>query len=90
MVRTPTIYLEYQIPNLFSNSLEYLELEDSISKEKQALLEEFERRKKARSINVSTDDGEVKRNLRQLGEPICIFGEGPAERRNRLREILSW
>lgn len=87
-VRIATIDLEYQ--NLSPNSLEYLELEDSISKEKQALLEEFERRKKARSINVSTDDGEVKRNLRQLGEPICIFGEGPAERRNRLRELLSW
>lgn len=67
-----------------------MELEESISKEKQALLEEFERRKKARSINVSTDDAEVKRNLRQLGEPICLFGEGPADRRNRLRDILSW
>lgn len=66
-----------------------MELEDSISKDKQALLEEFERRKKARSINVSTDDAEVKRNLRQLGEPICLFGEGPAERRARLKDILS-
>ncbi|KAF2904969.1 hypothetical protein ILUMI_01212 [Ignelater luminosus] len=70
-------------------SNEYMELEETISKEKQALLEEFERRKKARSINVSTDDAEVKRNLRQLGEPICLFGEGPADRRNRLRDILS-
>ncbi|XP_045461463.1 U4/U6 small nuclear ribonucleoprotein Prp4 [Harmonia axyridis] len=68
---------------------EYMELEDAMSRDKQALLEEFERRKKARSINVSTDDAEVKRNLRQLGEPICLFGEGPAERRSRLREILS-
>lgn len=68
---------------------EYLELEESMARDKQALLEEFERRKKARSINVSTDDGEVKRNLRQLGEPICLFGEGPAERRSRLRDILS-
>lgn len=59
------------------------------SKDKAALLEEFERRKKARQINVSTDDAEVKRNLRQLNEPICLFGEGPAERRNRLRKILS-
>jgi hypothetical protein len=24
-----------------------------------------------------------------LGEPICLFGEGPAERRNRLRELLG-
>lgn len=68
---------------------EYMELEEAMSRDKQALLEEFERRKKARSINVSTDDGEVKRNLRQLGEPICLFGEGPAERRSRLRDILS-
>lgn len=66
-----------------------MELEDHMSKDKQALLEEFERRKKARSINVSTDDAEVKRNLRQLGEPICLFGEGPAERRSRLKDILS-
>ncbi|XP_022201719.2 U4/U6 small nuclear ribonucleoprotein Prp4 [Nilaparvata lugens] len=68
---------------------EYMELEDEISRDKQALLEEFERRKKARQVNVSTDDSEVKRNLRQLGEPICLFGEGPAERRSRLRELLS-
>ncbi|KAL1505929.1 hypothetical protein ABEB36_005377 [Hypothenemus hampei] len=68
---------------------EYMELEEAMSRDKQALLEEFERRKKARSINVSTDDGEVKRNLRQLGEPICLFGEGPADRRSRLRDILS-
>lgn len=69
--------------------LEYMELEDAMSRDKQALLEEFERRRKARSINVSTDDAEVKRNLRQLGEPICLFGEGPADRRSRLRDILS-
>lgn len=52
------------------------------------LLEEFERRKRARAIAVSTDDAEVKKDLRQLGEPICLFGEGPAERRLRLRELL--
>ncbi|CAB0038420.1 unnamed protein product [Trichogramma brassicae] len=70
-------------------SNEYMELEASMSKDRQALLEEFERRKKARQINVSTDDSEVKKNLRQLEEPICLFGEGPADRRNRLRELLS-
>lgn len=31
----------------------------------------------------------MKKDLRQLGEPICLFGEGPAERRNRLRDLLS-
>lgn len=66
-----------------------MDLEEEMSKDKQALLEEFERRKKARQVNVSTDDSEVKTNLRQLGEPICLFGEGPAERRSRLRDLLS-
>lgn len=59
------------------------------SKDKIALLEEFERRRKARQINVSTDDVEVKKDLRRLNEPICLFGEGPAERRRRLKELLS-
>lgn len=52
-------------------------------------MEEFERKKKARQINVSTDDSEIKKSLRQLNEPVCLFGEGPAERRIRLRELLS-
>lgn len=70
--------------------LEYMELEEEIIPEdKQAKLEEFERRKKASQVNVSTDDTEVKKNLRELGEPICLFGEGPAERRMRLRELIS-
>lgn len=64
-------------------------MEDAISKDKQVLLEEFERKKKARQVQVSTDDDEVKKNLRKLGHAVCLFGEGPAERRNRLRELLS-
>lgn len=66
-----------------------MELEEEMSKDKQALLDEFERRKKARQVNVSTDDNEVRQNLRQLGEPICLFGEGPLERRSRLRDLLA-
>merc|ERR1719461_1739926 len=53
------------------------------------LMAEFERRKRVRMINVSTDDAQVKKDLRQLGQPICLFGEGPAERRNRLKELLA-
>lgn len=68
---------------------EYMDMEEEISKDKQLLLEEFERRKKARQINVSTDDAEVKATLRQIGEPICLFGEGPADRRERLRQHLA-
>ncbi|KAJ8896325.1 hypothetical protein PR048_001669 [Dryococelus australis] len=68
---------------------EYMDLEEEMNRDRQALLEEFERRKRARQINVSTDDEEVKKNLRQLGEPICLFGEGPADRRSRLRDLLA-
>ncbi|XP_059081473.1 U4/U6 small nuclear ribonucleoprotein Prp4-like [Tigriopus californicus] len=71
-------------------SKEYLPLnQDDIRGEKDDILEEFERRKRARLIHVSTDDAQVKKDLRALGQPICFFGEGPAERRNRLRDLLS-
>ncbi|XP_014248666.1 U4/U6 small nuclear ribonucleoprotein Prp4 [Cimex lectularius] len=82
------IPVKSEVGNIHTSD-EYMDLEDEMSKDKQALLDEFERRKKARHVNVSTDDNEVRLNLRQLGEPICIFGEGPAERRNRLRDLLS-
>lgn len=36
-----------------------MELEEEMSRDKKALLEEFERRRKARQLNVSTDDDEV-------------------------------
>lgn len=62
---------------------ESLELEERVSERQAEVLAEFERRKRARQITVSTDDTEVKACLRALGEPITLFGEGPAERRER-------
>jgi len=44
--------------------------------EQQAILDEFERKKKARNIAVPTDDKKVRLRLRELGEPITLFGEG--------------
>lgn len=38
---------------------------------------------------VPTDDTRVRMRLRELGEPITLFGEGPADRRDRLRELLT-
>ncbi|KAJ1648994.1 hypothetical protein IWQ61_009781 [Dispira simplex] len=55
----------------------------------QVLLDEFERRRRAREVAVPTNDAQVKIRLRGLGEPICLFGEGPMERRERLRFFLS-
>lgn len=73
---------------------EYMELERAtiqagIEGDRQALLDEFDRRARARQVAVSTDDGQVKEQLRARHQPICLFGEGPGERRQRLRDLLS-
>src|SRR5271168_4577681 len=54
-----------------------------------ALLQEIERKKRARQIPVPTDNARVIALLREYGEPITYFGEDPGARRDRLREILS-
>ena len=38
---------------------------------------------------VSTDDKEVKATLRALEESITLFGEDPADRHVRLRNIIA-
>lgn len=43
--------------------------------ENKMLLDELERKKKARSLAVPTDDNKVKARLREIGEPITLFGE---------------
>ncbi|XP_071490179.1 U4/U6 small nuclear ribonucleoprotein Prp4-like [Diadema antillarum] len=75
--------------NISMSAGETFDLEEHISERRKELLAEFERRRKARQITVSTDDSEVKAQLRKYGEPICLFGEGPAERRERLRHLLA-
>lgn len=54
-----------------------------------AILSQFERKRLAATIAVPTDDGRVRAKLRELGEPVTLFGEGPADRRDRLRELLT-
>lgn len=54
-----------------------------------AILSQFSRRRRAAAIAVPTDDGRVRARLREMGEPITLFGEGPGDRRDRLREILT-
>ncbi|EJD07698.1 WD40 repeat-like protein [Fomitiporia mediterranea MF3/22] len=38
---------------------------------------------------VPTDDARVRARLREIGEPITLFGERPADRRDRLKYVLS-
>ena len=54
-----------------------------------AILSQFERKRLAATIAVPTDDGRVRAKLRELGEPVTLFGEDAADRRSRLREILT-
>ncbi|KAI8262737.1 u4 u6 small nuclear ribonucleoprotein prp4 [Colletotrichum sp. SAR11_239] len=54
-----------------------------------AVLAQMERKKLAASIAVPTDDNRVRARLRELGEPITLFGEGKPERRDRLRNLLA-
>lgn len=54
-----------------------------------AILSQFERKRRAAGIAVPTDDGRVKARLRDMGEPITLFGEGPGDRRDRLRQLLT-
>ncbi|KAG8470053.1 hypothetical protein KFE25_006508 [Diacronema lutheri] len=54
-----------------------------------ALVAALAKRKRARELALPTNDNEVKLELRQLDEPVCVFGEGPPERRERLRDVLA-
>lgn len=55
----------------------------------QAQMRAFEVKKHAKSIVVPTEIAEVKLRLRELANPITLFGEGPYDRRERLREVIA-
>lgn len=44
--------------------------------------------RKAKNMPIPTNDKEVKLRLREMGQPICLFGEEPGDRRERLRGII--
>ncbi|KAF2436420.1 WD40 repeat-like protein [Tothia fuscella] len=54
-----------------------------------AVFAQFARKRFAATIAVPTDDKKVRARLRELGEPITLFGESLADRRDRLRELLT-
>jgi U4/U6 small nuclear ribonucleoprotein PRP4 len=53
-----------------------------------AIIQQMERKKQAAAIAVPTADNKVKLELRKRKEPITLFGEGPADRRERLRFLM--
>ncbi|RKF65902.1 putative WD repeat-containing protein [Golovinomyces cichoracearum] len=54
-----------------------------------AILSQLDRKRRAAQISVPTDDGRVRARLREMGEPMTLFGEGPGDRRDRLRQLLA-
>ncbi|KAF2786122.1 WD40 repeat-like protein [Melanomma pulvis-pyrius CBS 109.77] len=53
------------------------------------IMSQFDRKRRAAKLLVPTADRDIKARLRSLGEPITLFGEGPSERRDRLRGTLA-
>lgn len=67
-----------------------MDVEESASYPETArLLAELDRKQSARRIAVPTKDADVRLRLREIGEPITLFGERPEDRRDRLRYLWS-
>lgn len=78
--------------NIGKNNNVTLELSDRSkdAQEKHAkLLQRVESERRARQIIVPTGIHDVKMKLRSIGHPITLFGELPADRRERLRILLA-
>lgn len=56
--------------------------------EYEATVRRFEAKKPSERVAVPTNDLYVKLRLRELGEPICLFGESKIDRRERLRDLM--
>ncbi|KAI6241185.1 SFM domain-containing protein [Aphelenchoides fujianensis] len=67
-------------------TFDYRKIDNPQEKE---MLAEFDRRRRARTLMIPTDDIQVKIMLRRCNEPICLFGENILDRRERLRTLLS-
>eukprot|EP01104_Vermistella_antarctica_P020469 TRINITY_DN8763_c0_g1_i1.p1 TRINITY_DN8763_c0_g1~~TRINITY_DN8763_c0_g1_i1.p1 ORF type:complete len:559 (-),score=142.71 TRINITY_DN8763_c0_g1_i1:382-2058(-) len=69
--------------------IEFSEHTQALKDTHNKMLEHFEERKKLKQVVVPTNDLEVKMRLRELGAPICLFGEIASDRRNRLRKVIA-
>lgn len=60
------------------------------ARKQQELMREIELRRKMKATVVPTADGEVRRMLRQLGEPITLFGEREVRRGGAQGAAHGW
>ena len=65
------------------------EMPEAGAQKASAIQDQFKRKRLAATIAVPTDDGRVRGRLRDMGEPVTLFGEDNADRRDRLRELLT-
>ncbi|KAK9845589.1 hypothetical protein WJX84_004246 [Apatococcus fuscideae] len=92
MINTDDLVQQDEVPNIEQQAAETLSLPEASreAQEKQEeLMRKLELKRRLRSAVVPTDPGEVKALLRQLAEPITLFGEREGERRDRLRKLVA-
>jgi len=73
-------------------AVEQMELSEGSKRELEAhaaIIAKYETQKRARTMIVPTAVEDVKAQLRSLGHPVTLFGEGPFDRRERLKEVLA-
>ncbi|CAD8127642.1 unnamed protein product [Paramecium sonneborni] len=85
--RAPTIINQQQ------ESLPFISYTTENVDRQQKQQEENEKKQKlmaeARKLMVPTQESQIKSQLRQLGQPVTYFGENAADRRQRLRTLLT-
>ncbi|KAL8992033.1 MAG: hypothetical protein Q9169_007425 [Polycauliona sp. 2 TL-2023] len=69
-------------------SIDLQNVETNQDPQSQAILSQLARKRRLAAVTVPTDDAKVRQFLRRLAQPMTLFGEGPPERRDRLRSLL--
>ena len=87
-VRGRSIISGPQISSSQPNNTQNAPLSGDALQQHERLMEMYERQKTARNIAIPTDEEEIKNRLRQLSQPICLFGEDISDKRERLRTII--
>lgn len=82
--------MTYDLSNVPTDTDYYLPASQTggTSAKASAVLAEFDKKRKAAAISVPTDDKTVRIRLREMYEPMTLFGERPEDRRDRLRALM--
>ncbi|KAG8628536.1 hypothetical protein KVT40_004409 [Elsinoe batatas] len=80
--------MTYDLTNVPTDTDYHLPAGSGESSKVSEVLAEMSRKREAAAIAVPTDDGHVRRKLREMNEPMTLFGERPEDRRDRLRKLM--